>query len=215
MPRRTTRRTRLGLWVLVLVVVLGQPEPRISAQQQQQRPQGQIPDLGRPTESSDEVPQFDYDAYFPGTWEFEWRTPESPLGSGGMIEGTETFSTSEDGRSYTSRIEAEGSDGPFSSESTIVYLREQRTFARYERDSRGFEMLKVGHIGGDLGGFYTVHYETAPFTTNGQEVRLRLTTRLVSPVNYKVEARISVDDGPFTNFGTGWWQKRLEGVAPQ
>ena len=212
MPGRTTRWTQPGLWGLVLVLVVGQSWPHVSAQQQQ-RPQGQIPDLGRPTESGDEVPRFDYDAYFPGTWEFEWRTPESPLSSGGMVEGTETFSTSEDGRSYTSRIDAEGPDGPFTTESTIIYLREQRTFSRYERDTRGFEMLKVGRIGGDLGGFYTVHYETAPFITKGQEIRLRLTTRLVSPLNYKVEARISVDGGPFTNFGTGWWQKRLEEVA--
>ena len=180
----------------------------------QQQPRGQIPDLGRPTESGDEVPLFDYDAYFPGEWEFEWRTPESPLSSGGMIEGVETFSASEDGRHYyTSRIEAEGPDGPFTAQSTVVYLKEQRAFARLERDSRGFEMLKSGRIGGDLGGFYTIHYETAPFVASGQNVRLRLVTRLVSPVNYKVEARISVDGGPFTNFGTGWWRKRIEDVG--
>jgi hypothetical protein len=59
---------------------------------------GQIPDRGRPTARGDEIPVFDYDAYFPGTWEFEWRVPESPLGSGGMIEGTEVYAPSEDGQ---------------------------------------------------------------------------------------------------------------------
>ena len=56
-------------------------------------------------------------------------------------------------------------------------------------------MLRAGRIGGDLGGFYTIHYETAPFEANGRQVRLRMTTRLVSPVNHRVESRISVDGG--------------------
>ena len=72
------------------VATLGLLAPDVGlAQLQPQRPQGQIPDRGRPTESGDEIPVFDYDAYFPGTWEFEWRVPESPFGSGGLIEGTE------------------------------------------------------------------------------------------------------------------------------
>ena len=51
--------------------------------------------------------------------------------------------------------------------------------------------------------------ETAPFTHAGQEVRLRYRTRLVSPVNFKTEAMISVDGGPFLNFGSGWFQKEI------
>ena len=181
---------------------LGQPQP----------PQGQIPDRGRPTQSGDEIPLFDYEAYFPGVWQFEWRVPESPLGPGGAIEGTEVFSTG-DGRYYTSRIEAEGPDGAFTADSRIIYLAEQKVFARYEVDSRGFELFKAGRVGGDLGGFYTIHYETPPFDVDGQQVQLRLVTRLVSPVNYRVESRISVDGGPFRNFGTAWWTKDLSGVA--
>ena len=142
---------------LVASAALGQP----------QRPQGQIPDRGRPTERGDEIPLFDYDAYFPGVWQFEWRVPESPLGPGGSIEGTEVFSTG-DGRYYTSRIEAEGPEGPFTADSRIIYLAEQKVFARHEVDSRGFELFKAGRVGGDLGGFYTIHYETPPFEVGGQ-----------------------------------------------
>lgn len=177
------------------------------AQPDQSRPQGQIPDLGRPTERSDEIPLFDYDQYFPGTWTFEWQTPESPLGTGGMIEGTETFTPSADGRNYTSTIKARGPDGPFEVSSTIVYLKSKQSFTRLERDSRGFDFLKVGHIGGDLGGFYTIHYESAPVVIDSANVRLRNITRAVSPLNFKVESRISVDGGPWTNFGTGWWRR--------
>ena len=201
------RRVVTLSFVLALVAsapVLGQPQPQL--------PQGQIPDRGRPTEAGDEIPLFDYEAYFPGVWNFEWRVPESPLGPGGSIRGTEAFSTG-DGRYYTSRIEAEGPDGPFTADSRIIYLAEQKVFTRYEVDSRGFELFKAGRVGGDLGGFYTIHYETPPFEVDGQQVQLRLTTRLVSPVNYRVESRISVDGGPFRNFGTAWWTKDISEVA--
>ncbi len=202
---------RLAFWFLMAGVMFvpdtadAQPEP--------QRPQGQIPDRGRPTERGDDIPLFDYDAYFPGTWQFEWRVPESPLGAGGLIEGTEVFAPGHDGRYYTSRIDARGPDGPFTAESRIIYLAEQKAFTRYEVDSRGFEVFKAGRIGGDLGGFYTVHYETPPFDVDGHLVQLRMTTRLVSPVNYRVESSISIDAGPFTNYGTAWWTKHVPGVT--
>ena len=126
--------------------------------------------------------------------------------------GHRDFSTG-DGRYYTSRIEADGPDGPFTADSRIIYLAEQKVFTRYEVDSRGFELFKAGRVGGDLGGFYTIHYETPPFDVDGQQVQLRLVTRLVSPVNYRVESRISVDGGPFRNFGTAWWTKDISGVT--
>lgn len=192
---------------------LPQPPDRVESPDPPRLPQGQIPDLGRPTEAGDEVPTFDYDAYFPGVWTFEWRVPDSPLGPGGLIRGSETFEPGGDGRHYRATVEAEGPDGPFTTQSTIIYLAGQRAFVRQDADSRGFAMLRAGRIGGDLGGFYTIHYETAPFQAHGQEVRLRMTTRLVSPVNYRVESRISVDGGPFTNFGNAWWRKNLPGVT--
>lgn len=202
------------LRAVTLVVMLGILAPCVMVVRAgQQLPAGQIPDRGRPTESGDEIPLFDYESYFPGSWEFEWRVPASPLGNGGLIEGTELFSGGGDGRYYTSRIEARGPDGPFSADSSIVYLAEQKVFARYETDSRGFELFKVGRVGGDLGGFYTIHFETPPFDVNGHEVQLRMVTRLVSPVNYRVESRISVDGGVFTNFGTAWWTKNVLGVT--
>ena len=191
--------------MVVLLVLSGQ-----TAVVQQRLPEGQIPDLGRPTESGDEIPLFDYDQYFPGSWTFEWRTPESPLGTGGMIEGRETFAAGDDGRNYVSSIEAVGPDGPFTVAVTIVYLKPQQSFTRLENDSRGFNLLKAGRIGGDLGGFYTIHYESAPAVIDGVVVRVRNMTRIVSPFNFKVESRISVDGGPWTNFGTGWWRKEVD-----
>ena len=54
--------------------------------------------------------------------------------------GTEVFSTG-DGRYYTSRIEADRPDGPFTADSRIIYLAEQKVFTRYEVDSPGFERV--------------------------------------------------------------------------
>ena len=196
-----------GFVMVALLVLSGQ-----AAVAQQRLPEGQIPDLGRPTESGDEIPLFDYDQYFPGAWTFEWRTPESPFGTGGMIEGRETFAAGDDGRNYVSSIEAVGPDGPFTVAVTIVYLKPQQSFTRLENDSRGFNLLKAGRIGGDLGGFYTIHYESAPAVIDGVVVRVRNMTRIVSPFNFKVESRISVDGGPWTNFGTGWWRKEVDSI---
>ena len=204
----------LLLVAAAVAVTAAEPAPpQPPSADRSQLPQGQIPDLGRPTEAGDEVPTFDYDAYFPGVWSFEWRVPDSPLGPGGLITGTETFEPGSDGRNYRATLEAAGPAGSFTTQSTIIYLAAQRAFVRHDDDSRGFSMLRAGRIGGDLGGFYTIHYETAPFEANGRQVRLRMTTRLVSPVNYRVESRISVDGGPFTNFGNAWWRKRMPGVT--
>ena len=35
-----------------------------------------MPTLGRPTETGDTVPLFDFDTYFLGKWTFEWSMPE-------------------------------------------------------------------------------------------------------------------------------------------
>ncbi len=193
---------------LISVMLLSSSVHPQPALQQPERPRGQIPDLGRQTEKLDEVPTFNYNQYFPGTWQFEWRVPDSPLGLGGTLRGTEIF-TVQDGNFSTSHTEAEGPTGTFTIDSVISYQAKQRTFARLDRDSRGFELFHAGPIGGDLGGFYTIHYETGPLIHAGQKVRLRYRTRLVSPLNYKVEARISIDDGPFLNFGSAWFQKEM------
>ena len=36
---------------------------------------------------------------------------------------------------------------------------------------------------------------------------------LVSPVNYRVRASISVDGNKFVNFGMPWWRKQIPGVG--
>lgn len=172
----------------------------------QQVPKGQMPVLGRATDSNDKVPLFDFDAYFLGKWTFEWSMPDSPLGPAGPYSGSTTVSKVNE-TFYEALTEGEGPNGAFKIRETIAYHKENKTLARQVTDSRGFSYLQFGPMGGDLGGIYNIHFESAPFTVNGKSVRVRNAMHLLSPLNYRVASSISVDGGPFTNLGTPWWRK--------
>lgn len=167
-----------------------------------------MPTLGRPTESGDAVPLLDFDEYFAGKWTFEWTLPESPLGAAGDITGT-TIVTKLGGAFYEATTEGKGPAGPFTAKEVWAYNRENKTVARQVTDSRGLSYLQFGPVGGDLGGIFNLHLESAPFMANGKSVRFRSSLRLLSPLNYRVAMSLSVDGGPFTNLGNPWWRKDL------
>ena len=190
------------LWSLA-VLVLALAATALAAQQV---PKGQMPALDRPTQTGDEVPLLDFDAYFLGTWTFEWSMPETPLGPAGDYTGTTVY-TRVDGRFYQAVTEGKGPGGPFTVRELIAYHRENKTVARQITDSRGHGRLEFGPVGGDLGGIYNLHYESAPFTVGGKKIRVKNTLRLLSPLGYRIASSISVDGGPFTNLGNPWWRK--------
>ena len=172
----------------------------------QQVPKGQMPTLGRPTQSDDQVPLLDFDAYFVGKWTFEWSMPETVLGLAGEYSGTTTYTRVSDG-AYEAVTAGQGPAGAFTVRETISYQRQQKTVSRQITDSRGLGRVESGPVGGDLGGIYNLIYESAPFTYGGKTIRLKNTLRLMSPLAYRVAASISVDGGPFTNLGNPWWRK--------
>ena len=188
--------------VIILLLVASVCSP-IAAQQV---PKGQMPVLGRPTEGTDTVPLLDFDTYFLGKWTFEWSMPESPLGPAGPYSGT-TSIAKVDGRFYEAVTEGEGPSGPFKARELVAYHKENKVLARQVADSRGFAYMQFGPVGGDLGGIYNIHFDSAPFTVNGKSVRVRHVLHLLSPLNYRVASSISVDGGPYTNLGTPWWRK--------
>jgi len=188
-------------WIFFLLIVAATTS--IGAQQV---PKGQMPVLGRPTEGTDTVPLFDFDTYFLGKWTFEWSMPESPLGPAGPYTGT-TVISKVDGRFYEAVTEGEGPSGAFKARELLAYHKENKVMARHVTDSRGFSYMQFGPVGGDLGGIYNIHFDSAPFTVNGKSVRLRHELRLLSPLNYRVSSAISVDGGPYTNIGTPWFRK--------
>ncbi len=174
---------------------------------------GQAPDRGRPTKHDDEQPLLDADAYFLGApWTFEWDVPEGPLGAAGRITGTTSYKAL-GGKYYEATTEAEGPGGKFRVTEVIGYHKEYKTLSRHVSDSRGFAFDEIGHVGADLGGFYNILFESAPFKAGGHTVRIRHTIRLNSPLAYRVATSVSTDDGPFVNYGNPWWRKQVPGVT--
>jgi hypothetical protein len=163
-------------------------------------------DLKRTTLNNDAEAPFDPD-YLVGRWTFDYDLPESAIGAGGQISGTETIQQT-NGCLYESTTQAKGPDGAFTIKSTIVYDPSSHYMLVQERDSRGFEVLKYGRVGGDSGGFYTHHWEAVPFTVHGKKVRLKGTTFMASPGNYRVRTQISEGDDPFVNLGTVWMKRQ-------
>jgi len=189
------------LVAVATVPVIGQQPPP-----KPQLPKGQMPDLGRPTQSDDPLPPFNFDDYFVGKWTFEWDVPEGPLGPSGRITGTTVYAPL-DGKFYEAKTDATGAWGTFSMRETIAYHKEYKALARQTTDSRGFSFMQIGTVGGDLGGLFNIYFESAPFTFNGRSIRVKHAMRLLSPYNYKVGTSVSVDGGPFVNYGNPWWRK--------
>ncbi len=205
----------LGPFAVTFVLALAPTSSGSAAQQepspaakQPPKPASQVPDYGRPTKGTDPQPIFDFAKYFVGEWRFEWDVPTSPFGEGGVIEGTEIFKAMDpEGRYFESEIRAQSPDGPFTTQAVMIYLKDAKVVSRVETDSRKFTVIKSGIVGGDLGGYYNIHYESAPFLVNGTTVRLRTTTHLFSPIQFNVRTQISVNGGPFKNFGNPWWKR--------
>ena len=175
-------------------------------------PKGQMPELGRPTKVSDELPLFDFDAYFVGTWTFEWDMPEGVLGESGQVTGTTIYKVIEPGKVYQADTDAKGSAGAFTIREQFTYQKASKTIARLVTDSRGMAYSQTGSIGGDLGGIYNLILDGTPFTFNGHSVRIKQTIRTMSPFNYKVVTSVSVDDGSYLNYGNAWWRKDAAGA---
>jgi hypothetical protein len=197
---------RLSVTILATVLLVGP----VLAQQpadKTQLPKGQMPELGRPTKVGDELPLFNFDAYFPGSWTFEWDMPEGPLGPSGQLTGTTVYKVIEAGKFYEADTNATGPGGAFKLHEVIAYQKDNKALSRYVTDSRGFSYLQLATIGGDLGGIYNIFYDSTPFTYDGHTVRIKHALRTMSPFNYKVATSVSVDGGPYKNYGNPWWRK--------
>jgi len=144
--------------------------------------------------------------YFVGVWEVEGVLPDSPLGASTEFYGTETVRYL-DACTYESALEASVVGGTVTVSSRFMYDRRATYLVREENDSRGFAFLKVGPVGGDPGGYFSHHWEAAPVMSDGTQVRLSGRTFMVSPYSYEIRTRMSVDGGPFVNYGTVRWER--------
>jgi hypothetical protein len=159
----------------------------------------------RPTDPSDPMPPPNMD-YFLGAWAFDWNVPESPLGPAGKLAGKETYKKVRPGV-YESEIEGEGPAGAIKGRATTEYNENEKRVTRAVTGLFGAPLKMSGPIGGDLGGYYTIFWETGPIRKNGKTVKLKGKTLMLSPANYRLQVQISVDGGPYTNFGNPWFRK--------
>jgi hypothetical protein len=199
----TTRRIAQG--AAALLVGLGLAAPA-GAQAPQEQLKSQVPTLGRPTKPDDPAPLLDFWLYFKGAWNVTWDYPEGPLGPADVLSGTTVY-TQKSPTTFEAVTKAEHSGGAVTITEVFEYDREGHALIRTVTDSRGFSYTQKGTVNGDLGGQFTIRLESAPFTVKGQTVRLNSVMRLLSPLNYRTQYTLSVDGGPFTNYGNPWWRK--------
>jgi hypothetical protein len=152
--------------------------------------------------------------YFVGTWKLDWVVPESPLGPEGQIEGDVTVKYVE-GCFYLGEVKGSTPEGPFTVRMEMVYEPDLHHLTILETDSRGFQFLKAGRIGCDTGGFCTHYWEVRQFTHKGKLVRLKGSSFFGSPTSYRARYLMSVDGGPYDNFGGAWYRKdKAASVSP-
>jgi hypothetical protein len=191
------------------VVVLVCLSAGLAAQQPPPQPKGVMPNLGRPTQATDEVPPLDFEGYFTGAWDFEWTVPESALGPAGPVTGTTTY-RSLGNDIFEAESKGEGPKGPFTVKERIEYQKDKKLVTRQVTDSRGYDYTTKATVAGDLGGIYYLLYESDPFKAGGKTVRLKENVRLLSPFNYRVAMTVSEDGGEFSNYGNPWWRKQVK-----
>jgi hypothetical protein len=192
------------LLVAAVAVTAQQPPPQPPAQ-----PKGAMPNLGRPTTATDEVPPLDFAGYFTGAWDFEWTVPESALGPAGPVNGTTTY-RSMGNDVYEAQSKGEGPSGAFTITERIEYQKDKKLLTRQVTDSRGWKYTSKATVAGDLGGIYYLLYESEPFTAGGKTVRLKENVRLLSPYNYRVAITVAEGNGEFANYGNPWWRKQVK-----
>ena len=167
--------------------------------------------LTRPTRGveaegdADDVVRFD-PAALVGRWNLDGVVPDSPLGPAGDLSGVDVVRHVRD-CTYESVLQVKGPGPAYTVKSQIVYDRHATYMVRSEQDSRGFQILKMGILGGDAGGYFTHHWQTPEFTHGGKRIKLQGSSFFASPDNHRIRMQISVDDGPWQAYGTLWWRR--------
>jgi hypothetical protein len=169
-------------------------------------------ELRRPTTKDDPEWFFNPD-YFLGAWDLDWDAPDSILGSAGKVTGKLIFKHIE-ACYYEGELKEKGPDGPIEQRVQFVADPGNKWMTWIETDRRGFLIIKSGRMGGDLGGYFTHFWEAPVFTYRGRKVRIKGTNFLGSPAAFRCREQISIDCGPYENFGTLWFRKDLSTGVP-
>jgi len=173
--------------------------------------------LDRPTRPGDDMMFWDPE-YFVGTWDFDMRTQDSPLGPGGPSLGTLTIKANDkNGCLYEGTMKGEDPEGKaFTRTISATYDPVKKILAWTEKDSRGYMINATGPIGGELGGLFHHHFgddAAAPTATfAGKKLKFKGTSEMSSPAFYKTDLQLSIDGAPFKTYGRVMFEKQLPGA---
>jgi len=141
--------------------------------------------------------------YFVGQWAFKWIGRESPLGPGGVREGTVTYRLASDGRSLTAQITGRSDDGPYQETATLTFDPQRKLLTVSERLMNGLTLRSQGDWSSPL----AIHFTVEPLTVKGHKLHLRRTLSVVSAFTFSVLDELSEDDGPFVRLGHATFSK--------
>ena len=140
--------------------------------------------------------------YFAGAWTTEGTVAQGPWGAGGKFSSTETeewmpgefFVQGHGDFKMPPEIGGEGKSVSF-----LGYDTDANVYTRDEFNSQGRHSSFTGTISGDTWTW------TGSQTFGGQEVKQKLTMKIVSPASYTMKFEVSID-------GTNW-MTFMEGKA--
>ncbi len=183
------------------------------------------------TKITDPMPVFNLE-YFVGTWSFEWTVPDSPLGPGGDLTGTQTYALLKPPVTFAriagfpavpassvplrflshpmldGRMQGTAPDGALKSRVLIGFDPTTKDAIRVEIQSRGAPTTRTGTIGGDLGGTFTFFWDSTPVKKGTQTVKLQGRTTMYSPTSFREQISYAVDGSPFKIYGQPWYEKK-------
>jgi len=132
--------------------------------------------------------------YFVGTWTVEGTIPQGPWGPGGKFSSTDTTKWMEgsffvEGHSDFKMPQELGGDGK--AVSYMGYDTDENVYTYNEFNSQGRRENSKGTVSGDTWTW------TSSQNYGGQEIKQKMTMKVLSPTSYSLKFEVSVD-------GTNW-----------
>jgi len=144
--------------------------------------------------------------YFVGRWTFNWLARESPLGPGGPVDGSITYTLGPDQKTLAYQMQGKSETGNITGSARISFDETSKTLTYDEHLPSGVEIKSVG----DWSSPISIRFKVEPFKTGGHTLILRRTISIISGFSYKVTEELSTDGGPYERLGQGLFTKAVE-----
>jgi len=147
--------------------------------------------------------------YFVGKWTFSWLARESPLGPGGPVDGSVTYTLAPDQKILQCQIQGKSEAGNISGSARIAFDETAKILSYDEHLANGIEIKSVG----DWSSPISIRFKVEPIKTGGHTLNLRRTISIISGFSYQVTEELSTDGGPYERLGQGLFTKAVDPAA--